>query len=124
MTTATEIGSWFIAVHEGEGVVALSLIANELVTNTIALELAAELDELIEERPHPRIVLDFTGTNFVNVAMLEILRAFSQKINKLHGKLVGCSIRPEVKAAFLISDLRQHMEIYASLDSAVAAAAA
>lgn len=125
MRTAVKTGEWCITVHEGQGVIGVSLVTSELLlTDRIALELAVELEDLIEARQQPRIVLDLEGATFVSEGMLKILGALCDKVRRARGVLIACNVQPAPKAAFLLPDLRAHLQICPSFETAMRVAAA
>ncbi|MEX0818270.1 MAG: STAS domain-containing protein [Pirellulaceae bacterium] len=69
--------------------------------------LGDELFELVEVNHLKRLLLNFTGVEFLSSAALNKLIILDKKVKSIGGKLVLCDLRQEIKEVFAITRLDQ-----------------
>ena len=69
--------------------------------------LGDELFELVETDHRKRMLLNFTGVEFLSSAALNKLIILDKKVKSQGGKLVLCDLRQEIKEVFAITRLDQ-----------------
>ncbi|MEO8495177.1 MAG: STAS domain-containing protein [Planctomycetota bacterium] len=82
--------------------------------------LGDELFALVETDHHKRMLLNFTGVEFLSSAALNKLIILDKKIKSQGGKLVLCDLRQEIKEVFAITRLDQLFTISDSEQKALA----
>lgn len=82
--------------------------------------LGDELFSLVETDNRARLVLNFTGVEFLSSAALNKLIILDKKVKSHGGKLVLCDLRPEIKEVFAITRLDQLFTISDSEQAALA----
>ena len=82
--------------------------------------LGDELFSLVENDNRNRLVLNFTGVEFLSSAALNKLIILDKKIKSHSGKLALCDLRPEIKEVFAITRLDQLFTISDSEQAALA----
>lgn len=75
------------------------------------LELGAELFALVEVENRKKILLDFTGVEFLSSAALGKLITLDRKVKSHKGKMKMSSIRPEILDVFQITKLDKVFDI-------------
>jgi anti-sigma B factor antagonist len=65
----------------------------------------ADLNRLIDELGHRKLLLNFSTVEFQSSAMLGKLASLNARLRHLGGKLVLCGIRPEILEAYTITRL-------------------
>lgn len=82
--------------------------------------LGDELFSLVETDNRTRLVLNFTGVEFLSSAALNKLIILDKKVKSHGGKLVLSDLRPEIKEVFAITRLDQLFTISDSEQAALA----
>lgn len=82
-------------------------------------ELEVKLLSCIDGGSH-RMVIDFSGLDFVSSSGLRVFLMTAKKLKPLGGKVVLCSLAPEVKEVFEVSGFASMLSIKSNLDDAVA----
>lgn len=82
--------------------------------------LGDELFGLVENDHRNRLILNFTGVEFLSSAALNKLIILDKKIKSQGGKLALCDLRPEIKEVFAITRLDQLFAISDSEQGALA----
>ena len=70
-------------------------------------ELGDELFALVETDKIKKLLLNFTGVEFLSSAALNKLIILDKKVKSSGGKLVLCELRQEIKEVFAITRLDQ-----------------
>ena len=82
--------------------------------------LGDELFELVETEHRNRLLLNFTGVEFLSSAALNKLIILDKKVKSHGGNLVLCHLRQEIKEVFAITRLDQLFTISDSEQKALA----
>src|SRR5271169_4432996 len=95
-----------------------------LITGDVDLETSPQLREFLKPksaRKTPRLLLDFTGVNYIDSSGLATLIEYFQAVQGFKGKLALASLSPRVKNVFEIVRLEQIFSLYPDIASALAA---
>jgi len=65
------------------------------------------------------ILCDFSSTTYISSAGLRVLLSVTKTLVRSHGKVVLCSLRPNVIQIFTIAGFNQIIPIYPSRDAAI-----
>lgn len=91
-------------------------ILDEGNINDIGQTLAA----LIEERNHPKLLLDFAAVDHLSSAALGMLIHANNKIRETNGQLRLTNIKPQILEVFVITKLNKLFKILPSRAEAMA----
>jgi anti-sigma B factor antagonist len=83
-------------------------------------ELGAELLALVEQDNRKRILLDFTGVDFLSSAALGKLITFDRKLKTAQGRLKMCGLAPGILEVFQVTKLNKVFDIRSERAEAVA----
>jgi len=75
------------------------------------LELGTELFSLVEQENRKRLLLDFSGVEFLSSAALGKLITLDRKVKSNKGRMKMSSIRPEILEVFQITKLNKIFDI-------------
>jgi anti-sigma B factor antagonist len=78
-----------------------------------------QLFGLVEEDGRLKIILDFSGVEYLSSAALGKLITMDKKVKKARGKLRLCSIRPDIYEVFAITKLNKLFDIHEDQESAL-----
>jgi len=84
-------------------------------------ELGAELFALVEQDNRKRILLDFTGVEFLSSAALGKLITFDRKLKTAQGRLKMCGLSPGILEVFQVTKLNKVFDIRSERSEALAA---
>ena len=94
------------------------------ITGDIDLESSPKLREFLKPKTAqktPRLLLDFTGVNYIDSSGLATLIEYFQSVQAFGGKLGLACLSPRVKNVFEIVRLEQIFSLYPDIPSAIAA---
>jgi anti-sigma B factor antagonist len=94
------------------------------ITGDIDLESSPKLREFLKPKASqktPRLLLDFTGVNYIDSSGLATLIEYFQSVQGFGGKLGLACLSPRVKNVFEIVRLEQIFALYPDIPSALTA---
>jgi len=83
-------------------------------------QIGEELARLIESKPDPRLLLNFSNVDHLSSAALGTLIQMRNKINNKGGKLALSNIDPQIYEVFKITRLVNLFDIYDNAEKALA----
>ena len=84
---------------------------HKIIEDISIQELGQELFQLVEKDHRKKLLLNFTGVDFLSSAALGKLITLDKKVKAAEGALKLCSIRPEIYEVFAITKLNRLFEI-------------
>lgn len=78
-----------------------------------------EVGSIIEENFRPKFIFDLANMPYINSATIGKFVAIFKIINKAHGAVTFCNVRPFVKNILDITKLSTIFDIYNSLEEAI-----
>ncbi len=84
-------------------------------------QVGQELNQLVETKGDPKLLLNFADVDFLSSAALGKLITLDKKLKQSGGQLVLCDIRPEIQEVFAITRLDRLFDIVDDEDEALAA---
>jgi anti-anti-sigma factor len=79
--------------------------------------------EKLAEKPEPRLLVDFTGVDFVSSAGLRAVLTVLKRVKAANGRLALCSVQPAVREVFDITGFASMLDMHASRAEAMVALA-
>jgi len=94
-----------LVVTEVQGVTTVSF-RNPSILDAHAIDtIGEELYALVDRQAKRKVLLDFSQVNFLSSKMMGVLLALHGKAAKIKGKVVICSLQPNLFEAFRIMQL-------------------
>ena len=110
MSSAPRDMRWVNLVIDGD--IATVTIADDATADTAAIHgLGNELDSLVEESGHTKIVLDCSNVAHMPSAALNRLMVLHRKVSAANGRLVLCGLAPAVSEVFELTKLHKMFDI-------------
>jgi len=100
-----------IAVTEKSGVHVVSFLDRKILDESNIVEIANELFDLVEKNSGIRMCLNFANVQYLSSTVLGKLITLNTRINEDNGKLVLCTIRPQILEVFKITKLTKLFDI-------------
>lgn len=110
MSTSDEKKSYLRCVVHGDYVV-VTFLVERMLDETVIQEIGDELFDLVENKGRKHLILNFTNVKYLSSAALGKLITLNKKIQATGGRLVLCSISPEIYEVFKITQLNKFFEI-------------
>src|SRR4029077_11258591 len=82
-------------------------------------EVGTELQGLVSDHGHAKIVLDFSNVQYISSMMLAKLASLEKQIAIAKGKLKFCGLGPVLKDTFRIGHFERIFDVYDSADKAL-----
>jgi anti-anti-sigma factor len=83
--------------------------------------LGSDLNELIEVRGEPKLILDLTKVRQAAPGLVTILVKLKQKADENGAQVVLCGLQPEVRRLARIADLDKLLKVYSDEEGALGA---
>jgi len=83
-------------------------------------DFADHVGRLIES-PNPKLLVDFTGVDFLTSAGVQTVLVLSKKIKSAGGSFALCSVRDSVREVLDVSDFTSMLSIHPARAEAIAA---
>jgi len=100
-----------LRIHDRGDVTVVSFLDKKILDESNIEEIGRELLGLIEKRPQIKLLLDFESVQYLSSAALGKLITLNKRVAEDNGKLVLCSIRPQIYEVFQITKLNKIFDI-------------
>lgn len=100
-----------VAVSSEKDVKIVEFTNNKILDETNIAEIGQTLTSLIDERPNPKLLLDFHNVDHLSSAALGMLINANTKIRQKNGQLRLASIKPQIFEVFVITKLNKLFKI-------------
>lgn len=100
-----------IDVNKMGDVTVVRFVDKKILDEAGILELGAELFGLVEQENRKRLLLNFTGVEFLSSAALGKLITLDRKVKSNKGRMKMSNIRPEILEVFQITKLNKIFDI-------------
>lgn len=98
---------------QGIGDVTIINFQDASILDTLLIQkIAAELYGLVDEKAKRKIILDFTTVKYMASQTLGVLLTLQKKARTLKGRVVFCSLKPDLMKVFKITGLEKMFEFY------------
>lgn len=78
-----------------------------ILDTAVVDEIGRALYELVDAQARRKLILDFTNVRFLSSSALGVLITLKKKSSAIKGDVVLCSMRPELKKVFEITNLNK-----------------
>jgi anti-sigma B factor antagonist len=109
-----------LGVKEVGEVAVVDFINSQLMYGTSEIEeIGGELNRLISDDGHTKVVLDFSNVQYVSSTMLAKLVSVERHLEIAKGRLALCGLGPILMDTFRIGHLDRVFAIYDDLETAI-----
>ena len=109
-----------LAVSEDKDIRLVEFTNNKILDEANIKEIGDGLTALVDERPHPKLLLDFATVDHLSSAALGMLINVNKRIKERNGQLRLANIKPQIYEVFVITKLNKLFKILPSRDEALA----
>jgi anti-sigma B factor antagonist len=100
-----------VTVSSEKDVRVVEFTNNKILDEANIAEIGQTLSSLIDERPSPKLLLDFSNVDHLSSAALGMLINANNKIKQKNGQLRLASIKPQIFEVFVITKLNKLFKI-------------
>lgn len=102
-----------LVVTQVEGVTVVTFRSASILDLPTMEAIAVELYALVDQQARKKVVLDFAAVRFLSSSMLGILVSLQKRSRGIGGRVVLCSMRPDLLKVFQITKLDKVLEFAA-----------
>ena len=100
-----------VSVSHDKDIRIVEFTNNKILDEANIAEIGQTLSSLIDERPNPKLLLDFNNVDHLSSAALGMLINANNKIKQKNGQLRLASIKPQILEVFVITKLNKLFRI-------------
>lgn len=109
-----------VSVTQQKDVRVVEFTNNRILDEANISEIGATLKSLIDERPNPKLLLDFSNVDHLSSAALGMLINTNNGVRHSNGQLRLSNIKPQIFEVFVITKLNKLFKIFPTRDEAAA----
>ena len=109
-----------VSVSSHKDVRVVEFTNNRILDEANIAEIGASLNGLVEERPNPKLLLDFNTVDHLSSAALGMLINVNKKLRERNGQLRLTNIKPQIFEVFVITKLDRLFKIFPTRAEALA----
>lgn len=100
-----------LAVTEHKDVRIVEFTHSKILDEANIKEIGDGLNALVDERPNPKLLLDFVTVDHLSSAALGMLINVNKRVKEQNGQLRLANIKPQIFEVFLITKLNKMFRI-------------
>ncbi|MDB5296439.1 MAG: putative anti-sigma factor antagonist [Phycisphaerales bacterium] len=100
-----------LAVSDDKDIRLVEFTNNKILDEANIKEIGDGLNALVDERPHPKLLLDFATVDHLSSAALGMLINVNKRIKERNGQLRLANIKPQIMEVFVITKLNKLFRI-------------
>lgn len=109
-----------LAVTEQKGIRLVEFTNNKILDEANIKEIGDGLNALVDERPNPKLLLDFATVDHLSSAALGMLINVNKRVKERNGQLRLTNIKPQIFEVFVITKLNKLFRILPTRPEALA----
>ena len=109
-----------ISISQAKDVRVVEFTANKILDEANIKEIGDGLNALVDERTHPKLLLDFATVDHLSSAALGMLINVNKRVKERNGQLRLANIKPQIMEVFVITKLNKLFKITATRAEGVA----
>jgi anti-sigma B factor antagonist len=109
-----------VAVQNQKDISVVQFTNNRILDEANIADIGNTLKVLIEEREHPKLLLDFSTVDHLSSAALGMLINANNSIKQRNGQLRLTNIKPQIYEVFVITKLNKLFRIFPSREEGMA----
>ena len=109
-----------LAVSQEKDVRLVEFTNNKILDEANIKEIGDGLNALVDERPNPKLLLDFATVDHLSSAALGMLINVNKRVKERNGQLRLANIKPQIFEVFVITKLNKLFRIMPTRSEALA----
>jgi len=109
-----------LAVTEQKDIRIVEFTNNKILDEANIKEIGDGLNVLVDERPNPKLLLDFATVDHLSSAALGMLINVNKRVRERNGQLRLTNIKPQIFEVFVITKLNKLFKITQNRPEALA----
>jgi anti-anti-sigma factor len=108
-----------VRVREEGEIVLVTLVDRSILDVAVLHQIGEEIGGLIDARPEPRLIVDFSEVELLSSSGLSVLIAIHKKIRAKDGKLCLAGMTTRVHQIFTVTQLDKIFTIHRTIQEAI-----
>ena len=109
-----------LSVTVEKGIRVIEFTNNKILDEANIKEIGDGLNALVDERPNPKLLLDFATVDHLSSAALGMLINVNKRVRERNGQLRLANIKPQIFEVFVITKLNKLFRITGTRPEALA----
>ncbi len=109
-----------LRVSEQDGITHVEFVDRNILDEANIQQIGEEISRIIDEQPHPRLLISFNNVDHLSSAALGTLITINNKVRAKDGQLRLANIDPQIVEIFAITKLDRLFQIHEGTDQAIA----
>lgn len=109
-----------VSVTEQKDIRIVEFTSNKILDEANIADIGATIGAMIEEREHPKLLLDFANVDHLSSAALGMLINVNNLVKQKSGQLRLANIKPQIYEVFVITKLNKLFRILPTRAEALA----
>ena len=105
-------------VDDAGGVIEVAFLEKNILDESNIQQVGKELNEAVEGKPTPQLILDFGNVEHLSSAALGILITMNNRVKDVGGKMCLANIRPQIFEIFKITKLDRIFTVHETAKAA------
>src|SRR5437667_379484 len=101
-----------LLIHPIRDVTVVNFNESSILDALQVQQIGEELYDLVDTKARRKIILDFANVKFLSSSALGVLITLRKKSAEIKGQVLICSLRPELRKVFKITNLEKLFEFY------------
>lgn len=103
-----------LLIHQIKDVTVVNFQDTAILDAMVVEQIGKQLDELVENQACRKLLLDFEKVKLLSSSALGILVTLQKKARQIKGRVIICSLKPELRKVFKITSLDKLFEFFDS----------
>jgi anti-sigma B factor antagonist len=112
-------GSGKLFIQPIRDVIVVNFTDSSILDAQYVQQIGDELYDLVDNKAHRKIILDFEKVRFLSSSALGVLITLRKKADAIKGKIVLCGMRDDLREVFRITNLEKQFEFRANEEQAL-----
>jgi anti-sigma B factor antagonist len=100
-----------VSVTEQKDIRIVEFTSNKILDEANIADIGTSLNSMIDEREHPKLLLDFANVDHLSSAALGMLINVNNRVKQKNGQLRLANIKPQILEVFVITKLNKLFRI-------------
>jgi len=106
-------------IHPIRDITVVNFNESAILDTVQVQQIGEELYELVDGQARRKLILDFSNVKFLSSSALGVLITLRKKADEIKGQVLLCSLRPDLRKIFKITNLEKLFEFHETEEKAL-----